>query len=122
MPSLMHLVCAAASASIPQTHPASTQLIRVGSPTTRSIQSFQADLSAAASSLPRLLLFTEKAEEVFMLGQGLPQAQERGQLARAVMEDRGNPAVWWRLLQHVGRVFWEPDRCDAKHAYVLWMD
>lgn len=73
--------------------------------------------------LPRLLLFTEKAEEVFMLSAGLPEAKERGELAKAVMEDRGNPAVWWRLLQHVGRVFGEPDRCDAKLAYVSdgWM-
>lgn len=54
-----------------------------------------------------------------MLGSGLPQAKERGELARAVMEDRGSPGAWWRLLQHVGRVFGEPDRCDAKHACVV---
>lgn len=51
-----------------------------------------------------------------MLGDGLPRATERKELAKAVMEDRGNPAAWWRLLQHVGRVFGEPDSCDAKHA------
>lgn len=51
-----------------------------------------------------------------MLGQGLPQAEEREQLARAVIGDRGSPGAWWRLLQHVGRVFGEADRCDAKHA------
>jgi hypothetical protein len=53
-----------------------------------------------------------------MLGDKLPQTKERGELAQVVMEDRGNPAVWWRLLQHVGRVFGEPDRCDAKYACV----
>ena len=78
---------------------------------------------AAAAALPRLLLFTEKAEEVFMLGEGLPEREARRKLAQAVMEDRGNPSPWWQLLQHVHRVFGESDSCvalDAAHIRKLY--
>lgn len=65
--------------------------------------------SCEEHALPRLLLFAERADEVFMLGEGLPESEARRELAQAVMEDRGNPSVWWHLLQHVHRVFGESE-------------
>lgn len=72
--------------------------------------------SCEEHALPRLLLFAERADEVFMLGEGLPESEARRELAQAVMEDRGNPSVWWHLLQHVHRVFGESESCAPAEA------
>lgn len=66
----------------------------------------QQDRPATGERRPRVLLFTEKAEEVFLLEPtDAAELGTRRKLADAVLADPYTPRVWWDLLKHVQAVF-----------------
>lgn len=54
---------------------------------------------------PRVLLPTEKPEDVFILEPSSREVATRKRLADAVLANPHDPSTWWELLKHVQAVF-----------------
>ena len=59
-----------------------------------------------------VLLVGERLEEVFLLGDGLPDLIKRRQLTEAVLANPSSPLAWWSLLCHVVATFGN----NSRHA------